>query len=80
MKGFYKLEYIPNKIVYVFNTDNKNISFLAFFSEGKGLKAIKHTISKKLIKDFKKPINCFNPSNEVKELIKDYLKKELKNI
>jgi hypothetical protein len=56
MKGkFFTVDYIPNKLVYVYDTTPKEILFLAFFKD-KGqteLQAHKHSVSKKLKSDFK---------------------------
>ncbi len=71
---FYNLEYIPNKTVFVYSIDKKEIRFLAFLSENKeGLKAIKHGISIDSKKDFKPVKKCFNPNEKIKELINNEL-------
>jgi hypothetical protein len=71
---YYKVDYIPNKLVYVYETTKEDIKFLAFFSEkGTGMKAIKHSINKTSSKrDFKK-IN-FTPDQKILDMIEQELK------
>jgi hypothetical protein len=73
MKGFYKLDYVPNKLAYVYEVTKTEIAFLAFFNEGSGMKAVKHSVSKKLSNDFKKHQTCFNPISEINNLITEAL-------
>jgi hypothetical protein len=75
MKGnFYRLEYIPNKMAYVYETTKKEIKFLAFLKEKDSIfKAIPHSVSIKLKRDFVKPKNCYVPHEEIKTLIKNFL-------
>lgn len=56
MKGkFFTVDYVPNKLVYVYDTTQTEILFLAFFKD-KGqteMQAHKHSANKKLKSDFK---------------------------
>ena len=73
MKGkFYNVEYIPNKLVYVYETTKEDIKFLAFFNVGNGVKAIKHCINKKSKSDFKEQKN-YVPIQSIINLINDEL-------
>lgn len=74
MKGkFFNLEYIPNKLVYVYETTKEDIKFLAFFNlKGNGMKAIKHQINKKSKSDFKELKN-YTPIQSIINLINDEL-------
>ena len=76
MKGFYKLDGVPNKTAYVYSVTKEHIKFLAFFNEGNGLKAHKHTAHIKSKRDFKKMQECFSPTHKVHELINEALKDE----
>lgn len=68
---FYNLEFIPNKLVYVYEIGKTEIKFLAFFNCAKyGFKAHKHTLDIKSKKEFKKIKTCFNPNEQIKEMIK----------
>jgi hypothetical protein len=67
---FFTVDYIPNKLVYVYDTTPKEILFLALFKD-KGrdkLEAHKHSVSKKLKSDFKEYKQT--PIQEVLNLIK----------
>jgi len=78
--NFYRVEYVPNKLVYVYETSKQEIKFLAFFKEKDSVfKAIPHSVSIKLKRDFVKPKNCYVPHEEIKTLIDKFLKDENKN-
>jgi hypothetical protein len=67
---FFTVDYIPNKLVYVYDTTPKEILFLAFFKD-KGrdkLEAHEISINKKLKSDFKEYKQT--PIQEVLNLIK----------
>ncbi len=70
--GYYDVDYIPNKLVYVYAVDKLLglIYFVAFFNEGNGVKPIKHEcVLKYSKKDFKpKPIT-FEPIQSIKNLL-----------
>lgn len=71
MKGkFFTVDYIPNKLVYVYDITPKEILFLAFFKDPKDteMKAHKHSANKKLKSDFKPYKNT--PIQSVLNLIK----------
>ena len=56
MKGkFFTVDYVPNKLVYVYDTTPNEILFLAFFKDPKDteMQAHKHSASKKMKSDFK---------------------------
>lgn len=74
MKGkFFNVEYIPNKLVYVYEITKDEILFLAFFNEcGNGMRAIKHQINKKSKTDFKELKN-YNPISPVLKMIETEL-------
>ena len=73
-KQFYKFDYVPNKLAYVYEV-GEDIKFLAFFkcltSGNMTMKAHKHTSNNP--KDFKKIANCFKPTEEIKNLINEAL-------
>ena len=72
---FYTLDYVPNKLVYVYEVTKEEIKFLAFFNDkGNGMKAIKHSVNKKSKKDFGKPKKCFKPIPQVQQMINETLK------
>jgi hypothetical protein len=66
---FYELSYIPNKLVYVYEVYKNEILFLAFFNENGSFKAIRHSVNKKLKRDFKKTPKCFEPNKNIIKLI-----------
>jgi hypothetical protein len=71
---FYKVDYIPNKLVFIYSIDKLEIRFLAFFKEsGKDFNAVSHSISSLNKKDFKPVLNCFKPEGKIKELINQKL-------
>ena len=73
--NFYVIEYVPNKLVYVYDVDEIEIKFLIFMNEhGNGLKAIKHSVSVKCKSDFGKPKKCFTPIPQIQQLINESLK------
>ena len=69
---FFNIEYIPNKLVYVYEVTKDEILFLAFFNEGNGMKAIKHCINKKSKSDFKEQKN-YTPIQSIIDLINNEL-------
>tara|TARA_R100001244_G_scaffold75061_1_gene59828 strand:+ start:218 stop:436 length:219 start_codon:yes stop_codon:yes gene_type:complete len=62
---FYIVDYIPNRLVYVYETNKKEIKFLAFIN-GEG---VKHSVNVKLKKDFKKPTKRFKAPEELQDII-----------
>ena len=71
---FYKLDYIPNKLVFVYSIYKKEIRFLAFMKEkNNDFKAIKHSINLTSKKDFNNVDKSFNPIPKIKELINENL-------
>ena len=73
---FYNIEYIPNRLAYVYEVTKEEINFLAFFSEnGDGLKAIKHSVNKALRKDFRTPSRGYKSTPQINELITNVLTK-----
>jgi hypothetical protein len=62
---FYIVDYITNRIVYVYDTNKEEIKFLAFIN-GEG---VKHSMSVKLKKDFKKPTKRFKAPEELQDII-----------
>ena len=73
---FFKLDYIPNKLVYVYALSRTEIHFLAFFNEkGKGMAGIKHSLNKKSKRDLIKLKEDFEPVPAIYKLIEDALVK-----
>ena len=71
---FYKIDYVPNKLVYVYDIKDNQIMFLSFFNEGNGMQAIKHSMSTKSKKDFKKVSANYNPIPDITVMINEVLK------
>tara|TARA_R110000772_G_scaffold268686_3_gene397521 strand:+ start:6049 stop:6285 length:237 start_codon:yes stop_codon:yes gene_type:complete len=71
---FYTLDYVPHKLAYVYEVTKEEIKFLAFFNDkGNGMKAVKHSVSKKSKKDFRKPKKCYIPIPQVQKMINEAL-------
>lgn len=73
MNGFYKLDFVPNKIAYIYEETKTSYKFLAFFNEGTGIKAVPHEYPKINKKDFKKIKSCFKPNDYLKKIVDDFL-------
>jgi len=70
--NFYKLDYVPNKLAYVYEVTKEEIKFLAFFNDkGNGVRAIKHSINKKWKQNFKELKECYTPIPQVKQMIEE---------
>lgn len=68
LNTFYKLDFVPNKLSYLYKIEKGTYYFLYFCKEnGEPLKAIKSYITTK--KDFKSVKDCFKPEGKIKELI-----------
>lgn len=68
-----QLDYMPNKLVYISDINDKEIVFYAFFKE-KGDEAIspkRHTMSLNSIRSFNTIPECFSPVNQIVEMIKE---------
>ena len=66
MEGkFYKVDYVPNKLVYVYKRDKNNIYFLAFINK----EAVKHSVSRKHWRDLKKVPSGYKPIESVFNMI-----------
>lgn len=76
--NFYSLDYIPNKLIYVYEITKDEIKFLGFFRKYRDkMIAVKHSINKKSKKDIKE-YKPFNPSTEVKHMINEAIRSALK--
>ena len=73
---FAKLNYIPNKLVYITEIDKNYIHFVGFYSENKEneFKVRESCVHKQCIKDFQTIEKCYDPNEKVKVLLKKYLK------
>ena len=72
---FYTLDYVPNKLAYVYEVTKEEIKFLAFFNDkGNGMKAVKHSVNKKNKGDFSKIKKCYTPIPQVEQMIDEALK------
>lgn len=75
MEGkFFKLDYVPNKLVYVHEVSKGEINFLVFFGKDEGLRAVKHRVHVKSKADFKKVKNDFSKMTGIQEAIEETLK------
>ena len=71
---FYTLDYVPHKLAYVYEVTKEEIKFLAFFNDkGNGMKAVKHSVSKKSKRDFGKPKKCYTPIPQGQQMIDEAL-------
>ena len=71
---FYKLDYVPHKLAYVYEVTKEKIKFLAFFNDkGNGMKAVKHSVSKKSKRDFGELKKCYTPIPQVQKMIDEAL-------
>lgn len=67
--NFYNLDYMPNRLVYVYEITKTDICYMAFFKlKGEELKVHKHKVSKSSKREFK-AIN-YTPIQQILDLVK----------